>query len=165
MLGRAKKFLLMLMAVTVTLGFWATTSTRDAHACPHHDMAQASSKSAPTPQAPAPQSKSPTTSNALSTMTQATKPMRHMSCPGRMGGFGSTVLCCHHVEVFPGIQTRETSISTVSLGWKAKPSISIVALEQIIQPGVSSSDPPTPGIDARPPSLSNILAQTRRLRL
>lgn len=165
MLGRARKYLLMLMTVAVTFGFWAIASTGDAQACPHHGMAQASSKSVPAAQTPVPKSSNSTISDDVSTITQATKPMRHMSCPGRMGGFGSTVLCCHHVEVFPAVETRETSISAISASWKAKPTVSIVALAQIIQPGVSSSDPPTPSIDAHPPTLSSVLAQTRRLRL
>lgn len=163
--GRAQKFLLMLMTVTVTVGFWAIASAGDAYACPHHDMAQASIKSVPAEQTPAPQSSNSTISDDVLTITQATKPMRHMSCPGRMGGFGSTVLCCHHVEVFPAIESRQTSISAISPDWQAKPAVSIAALAQIIQPAVRSSDPPTPSLDAHPPALSNILAQTRRLRL
>ncbi len=165
MLACAQKFLLMLMTVAVTVGFWAVASTHDAQACPHHDMAQASSKSGPATQTPPAQSNNPTIPPDLSTVTQATKPKQLMSCPGRMSGFGSTVLCCHHVEVFPAIESRETSVSAISLGWKAKPAVSIAALAQIIQPGVSLSDSPTPSLDAHPPALSNILAQTRRLRL
>lgn len=165
MLGRARKFLFMLMTVAVTFSFWAIASTRDAHACPHHEMAQASSESGPVAQTAAPQSNNSTISDDVLTITQATKPMRLMSCPGRKGGFGSTVLCCHHVEVFPAIESRQTSISAISLGWKAKPDVSIAALALIIQPAVTSSDPPTPSIDAHPPTLSSILAQTQRLRL
>lgn len=162
---RAQKFLIMLMTAIVTLGFWAVASTGDAQACPRHVMAQTSNMFDQAEQTPPPQSDSLATTADATTTKLATKRVRLMGCPGRNGGLGSGVLCCHHIEVSPAIETRETSVSTISLGWQAKPAVSIAALAQTVEPAASSSDHAPPWIGDIPANRSDILAQTRRLRL
>lgn len=162
---RAQNFLILLMAAIVTLGFWTVASTGDAQACPRHVMAQTTSAFDQAEQTPPPQSDSLAIVADATTTKPATKRVRHMGCPGRNGGLGSGVLCCHHVEVSPAIETRETAISTIRLGWQAKPAISIAALAPTVEPAASSSDHAPPWIGDNPTTRSDILAQTRRLRL